>query len=247
MSKRHRARDCRRSQIGEQTAELIRKWNTADPRWLARKRRKKRQIARILKGIALMVLTPFVLIPLLIATGLLLGPRGVEGLVTAPLAIIVTWAIILYWMLRRRASPKRIQQASVAQLPAETEAWLDDQRPALPAAAKEHLDNIALRLGALGTQVEGLDPKAPAAFELRRLLAEELPELVRGYRKVPRHMVHEPLYGGASPERRLMEGLETIDKQVTRVHENLAADDLKALATHQRYLELKYKREDDIE
>ncbi|MET0388326.1 MAG: hypothetical protein ABW321_20305, partial [Polyangiales bacterium] len=73
----------------------------------------------------------------------------------------------------------------------------------------------------------------------------ELPELVRGYRKLPRELQRQALHGGSSPERQLIEGLSTIDEQIGRMQEQLAADDMQALAVHQRYLELKYKREDD--
>jgi hypothetical protein len=62
---------------------------------------------------------------------------------------------------------------------------------------------------------------------------------------VPRELTQKPLYGGATPERQLIDGLGTIDQQLSRLHERLAKSDLHAFATHQRYLELKYKRDDE--
>ncbi len=76
---------------------------------------------------------------------------------------------------------------------------------------------------------------------MRRLLAEELPELVRGYQKVPRALRGQPLHGGHSPDRHVIEGLATIDEEIGRMQARLAADDVRALATQQRYLEIKYK------
>ena len=115
----------------------------------------------------------------------------------------------------------------------------------LPFAAQTKLDSIAMRLEALAPQVAAVSSDRPGASELKRLLGEELPELVRGYLKVPRALQSQPLHGGLSPEKQLIEGLGTIDEQIGRLHEQLAADDLRALATHQRYLDLKYKRDDD--
>jgi hypothetical protein len=43
-----------------------------------------------------------------------------------------------------------------------------------------------------------------------------------------------------------VEGLTTIDVAIDRLHARLAADDLRALATQQRYLEMKYKDDDKL-
>jgi hypothetical protein len=169
-------------------------------------------------------------------------------MVAAPLAVLFTWGVILWWALARRRAPppsKAAVRADLPQLPAQTEQWLEDQRSGLPWAAQKQLDGLTLRIEALTPQLKALNPETPAAAEVRRLLADELPELLRSYHKVPRALTQQPLYGGPSPERQLVEGLETIDKQVARVHEQLATDDLHALATHQRFLDMKYNRKDD--
>lgn len=236
----------RRDRVVEHATDLVRQWSR-DPRRSARLKRKRRRVKRILRAVALMIVLPFVIIPAMIASGLLLGPRGTEGLIWVPLVLIATWSALLYWALRNKRAPLPVAKADVALLPAQTEEWLDQERRRLPSAAQTHVESITRRLEALGPQLQTVDAQAPAAAELRRLLGEELPELVRGYRKVPHALAQQPLYGGASPERQLIEGLETIDAQIGRVHERLAADDLHALATHQRYLELKYKRKEDID
>lgn len=238
MSRRHRSR-------GHESTALSTR--PKDARLIARYRRKRRRFVRIVRAILGIVLSTFVIIPAMIAGGLLLGPSGYEGLFLAPLVLFATWAAILYWALRKRVSPTAIVRAQIAQLPAQTEEWLEEQRARLPAAAQSTIDSLADRLEQLTPQVEVLPPDAPAAMEIRRLLSEELPQLVQGYRKVPRALAQQPLYGGPSPERQLLEGLDTIDKQIGRVHERLAADDLHALATHRRYLELKYDPKDDGE
>jgi len=184
----------------------------------------------------------FVIVAGMIAGGWLLGPRGVEGLFALPIALLATWASILYASFGRRvALPKPHVKLDLAQLPSRTEEWLDQQRRALPSPALRALDSMAQQLEALTPQLQALDPQTPAAFEIRRLLGEELPELVRGYRKVPAALQRQPLHGGPSPDQRLVEGLATIAEEIGRMHARLAADDLNALATQQRYLEVKYK------
>ena len=215
----------------------------------SRKRRKRSVVKFVIAGL-LMLFVTFVVIPSMIAAGFLLGPRGVEGLVAAPLILLLSYGSILYWAFGRKPSLPKLavtKTMSVAQLPAQTDDWLDQQRRFLPYAAQGKLDSIGMRLENLAPQVSGLDDTRPGAAELKRLLGEELPELVRGYLKVPRALQTQPLHGGSSPERQVIEGLGTIDEQIGRLQERLAADDLRALATHQRYLDLKYKRDDELE
>lgn len=227
--------------------ELVRRLAN-DNHPLARRRRKRRQerFKRILRGVIIGVVATFVIVPGMIAAGFLFGPRGVEGLIAAPLVLSLMWATILYFSLReRRTKPEMLLKSGLAQLPAQTGDFIEQERKLLPSGAQTQLDAIGLRLDALGPQLSGLGEQSDGAAELRRLLGEELPELVRAYRKVPPAMTQQPLYGGATPERQLIDGLGTIDQQLTRLSERLAKNDLHAFATHQRYLELKYKRDEE--
>jgi hypothetical protein len=183
----------------------------------------------------------------MITGGLLLGPRGIEGLIAAPLALLTTWAVILFFALRpgRRATPRTIAKADLRQLPAQTEDWLEGQRLKLPASSQAQLDAIGQRLEAIAPQLNGLDPQLVEAVQIRRLIGEELPELVHGFQKVPVELRRRPLHDGPSPEQRLVDGLATIEEQLGRLHARLAQGDLHELATHQRYLELKYKNGDE--
>lgn len=225
----------------------------ADYNYRSRRRRKQRRKlwSRILRAGLLMAFVTFIVIPTMIAGGFLLGPRGIEGLIAAPLILFLSYAGILYWTFKRRPELPPVLNAlpkasEIAQLPAQTDDWLEQQRTFLPYAAQAKLDSIGQRLDELALQVQKLDPNQPLALDLRRLLGEELPELVNAYRKVPPALATKPLHDGPSPERRLIEGLDTIDQQIGHMHERLAAEDLHALATHQRYLDLKYKRDDEL-
>jgi len=154
--------------------------------------------------------------------------------------VFSTWAAILFVAFRRK-SPRVIAKSDLPQLPARADEWLQTQRASLPAEAQSQIDAIALRLEALSPQLQALDPHAPVALEARRLLSEELPELVRGYQKIPAALQRVPLHGGPSPNGQLVQGLATIDEAIARMHEGLAAGDLRALAVQQRFLESKYK------
>ncbi len=230
----------------DEATQLVRRWSSEAAR-IARRTRSRRLFERVVKAALWMLFTTFVVIPGMIAGGFLFGPRGVEGLIAAPVVLFGLWAAILYWYFGRKTTPRKILKANIAQLPAQTGEWLDEERLRLPAVAQEKLDTLTQRLEALTPQLATLDAQTPAAHEVRRLLGEELPELVRGYRKVPAAFRQQALYGGKSPERQLIEGLETIDQQVGELHERLAADDLHAFATHERYLDLKYNRKGKVD
>lgn len=219
-----------------------------------RQKRQRRALARAAKAALAIVVATSIIIPTMIATGLLLGPEGHEGLFLAPLILLTTWAAILYWTFRGNArrvrGPKLSNNASVrglAELPAQIDEWLDEQRRFLPPATYERLDSIGARLEVLGVQLASVRTESPETADVRELLSEELPELVRSYRKVPRAFQQKALHGGESPERQLIDGLATIDEQIGRLQEQIAAGDLRKLATHQRYLELKYTNEGKLE
>lgn len=212
-----------------------------------RRKRQRRIVLKILRTGALLALSTLVILIGMISTGLLLGPRGVEGLITAPLVLIVTWCAILYWSFKPRPVPRALPQADIRQLPERTAEWLDAQRRTLPRPARALLDTLVAKVEALAPQVASLDAGTPLAFEVRKLLGEELVELVVNYQKVPRALTSVPIPGGhASPDQQLLQGLSTIDSAIAQLHEKLAAEDLRALATQQRYLEMKYKRDGDI-
>lgn len=208
----------------------------------AARRRAERRKAAFLRVARRLIAVAVAIFVAAIAAGVIIGPIGLGGLMAAVVALVLAWAAIIAWSRRDAGeAPERFARSDLAQLPQRTDGWLERQRPALPAPAQRQLDQISLGLERLGPQLAGLDPREPAAIEVRRLIGEELPELVRGYQRVPEPLRRQPLNGGASPDRQLVEGLETIGEELGRMNGQLAAGDLHALATQQRYLELKYK------
>jgi hypothetical protein len=172
--------------------------------------------------------------------GLFVTPLGIEGLMLAFVAMAVAAGVILFWPAAPQATPETLVKSDLAALPLRTEEWLERQRPALPAPAARLIDGIGIRLEALAPQLQTLDPREPAAAEIRKLIGEELPELIGGYQRVPQGLRRESR-NGMSPDKQLVEGLTVVESELGRMTEQLASGDLHRLATQGRYLELKYR------
>jgi len=178
--------------------------------------------------------------------GLLVMPLGMEGLMLTFVAMAVAAGAILFWPSAPEATPETLVKTDLAALPLRTEEWLERQRPALPAPAARLIDGIGIRLETLAPQLQSLDPREPAAAEIRKLLGEELPELIGGYQRVP-HGLRRENRNGMSPDKQLVEGLTVVESELGRMTEQLASGDLHRLATQGRYLELKYRGEGDAD
>ena len=188
----------------------------------------------------------FALLGVMLAAGLIgsfVTPLGIGGFFLMLVAMAIVFFGILGWPQPAEPTPEQMARSDLPLLPSQTERWLEGQRPALPAPAQRIADEIGIKLEAMGQQLAQLDPREPAAYEFRKLLAEELPELVDGYRKVPEAM-RRAERNGSSPDKQLVEGLRVVDEELSRMSEQLASGDLNKLATQGRYLELKYRGED---
>lgn len=172
-------------------------------------------------------------------------PIGSSGLLIVIGLLILSTLLFAMLPVMPEVKREKLAQADLKALPLQTEIWLENQRRSLPAPAERLVDSIGNRLEILAPQLQGLNQDEPAAFEIRRLLADHLPELVTGYQSIP-----EPLrrrdHNGRVPERQLVEGLEVIDREIGEMTENLAAGNLDKLATHNRFLELKYQEAKEL-
>lgn len=171
-------------------------------------------------------------------------PLGQTGLLIVMALLFATLALA-FISTAPRVEPEKLAEADIRALPLQTEIWLDNQRKALPAPALNLIDSIGVRLETLAPQLARLDQKEPAAIEIRKLLADHLPELVTGYQSIPEPLRRQER-NGRVPEKQLVEGLAVIDQQIGEITENLAAGDLDKLATHNRFLELKYQEAKEL-
>jgi hypothetical protein len=173
-------------------------------------------------------------------------PLGGDGVMFTLAAMILAVLIFAGFPLRADVKAEALVDTELKELPLKTEQWLEKQRPALPAPAVRLVDDIGVRLETLAPQLETLDPREPAAAEVRRLIGQELPELVSGYRRVPAALRREDR-DGLSPDRQLVEGLAVVESELARMSEQLAAGDLTKLATQGKYLELKYRGDESLD
>jgi hypothetical protein len=220
-------------------AEALLRRVSPEGRQYAERQRRRRMNAMTRTARRLIVATGAILAAMF-AWGLAIGPVGQFGLLAAVAAIVIAWVVIVSMSREPEETPQRLAQSDLPLLPSRTEAWLQRQRPALPAPAARLVDGIGLKLETLTPQLAGLDPAEPAAAGIRKLLAQELPELIEGYARVPQNL-RKLERDGPSPDRQLLDGLSLVDRQLAEMSEDLASGDLRALATQQRYLELKYK------
>lgn len=174
----------------------------------------------------------------------MVGAVGFGGAMLALLTFVAGSVVLLNYPRTQISDQAPLPTTELALLPIKTEEWLSTQRLALPAPAITLVDGIGLKLEQLAPQLQMLDEREPAAAEVRRLIAEELPELVKGYNRVPVALRRDGL-NGMSPDKQLVDGLAVVDSELQRMSEQLATGDLNKLATQGRYLELKYQGDDE--
>jgi hypothetical protein len=170
----------------------------------------------------------------------LISPIGVAGVMIAFLAMLAAMCAGVFFSREPVIPVEKLREVDLKRLPQSTDRWLQAQRRALPAPAITLVNDIGRKLDTLGLQLQTLNESEPIAGELRRLIGDELPELVNGYNRVPPHLRRDGL-NGMSPDKQLVDGLGVVDTELTRLSEQLASGDLNTLATQGRYLELKYQ------
>jgi hypothetical protein len=227
------------------TAEELLRRVSPEGRARARRQRerRKRAFARLMQKIALAAIAVMAVTG---AFGLFVAPVSDAGELVAFAIFCLVALVIIRTSREREPTPERIAAIDLPRLPQRTEEWLETQRRALPPPAARLLDGIGSKLESLAPQLDGLDPRGPAAGAVRKLLCDELPELVKGYQRVPQHLRRQPGITGPSPDRQLCEGLSIIDEEISRMTQQLASGDMQLLATRGRYLELKYRSGDEL-
>jgi len=174
-----------------------------------------------------------------IGAGLLLGGIGITGLFFAVLAGILAVLVFARWPRLSVPEIGQLNRGSVRTLVGNTELWLERQRPALPAPAVAVVDRIGSQLDGLGVQLEGFGEDRPEAVEIRKLVGEQLPEVVATYTRIPPHLRSEARTG-SSPDHQVVESLEKISGEIEGLTRALADGDIDALAVRTRYLDYKY-------
>ncbi|MFA6122223.1 MAG: hypothetical protein WCS75_05385 [Sphingomonas sp.] len=169
-------------------------------------------------------------------------PLGMGGALLVGALLVAVTLFLLFATLTPTVRVEQLTQVPLKVLPLMTEQWLDTQRKLLPAPAQTLVDGIGVRLETLSPQLASLDEHEPVAAEVRKLIGEQLPELLKGYAKVP-----PPLRGvarnGKSPDAQLADALKLIDDEIGEMSAQIAQGDLDSLETRGRFLEIKYRDE----
>jgi hypothetical protein len=121
-----------------------------------------------------------------------------------------------------------IDKATPAELPAITEALLERQRRQLPRLAAPQLDGIAVQLAALEKQLAQVPADHPVAQDV-------------GYTRIPpiqRSNVVE--HDGRTPEATVIDGLKTVEAELSRASAALAETDRDGLRVQGKFLEARY-------
>ncbi|MEG3176124.1 hypothetical protein U1872_07780 [Sphingomonas sp. RB3P16] len=172
-------------------------------------------------------------------------PLGMGGALLVGALLIVVTAILLFATLSAPVRVEQLTQVPLKALPAKTEQWLDTQRKLLPAPAQTLVDGIGVRLETLSPQLAALDESEPVAAEVRKLIGEQLPELLKGYAKVPASL-RGVARNGKTPDAQLADGLRLIDDEIGQMSAQIAQGDLDSLETRGRFLEIKYRDEGSV-
>jgi anti-sigma factor RsiW len=193
---------------------------------MERQRRTNRQLGLC----ALLALALWLLLFSLGQAGVVLGGALLAG---AVLVFLLGCAAILLGFRKRPVRIAELQAVPLTAVPAKVGDWLGQQRNLLPPPAAPVLDSLSRQLSVLGPQLAAIEHD-PGANAVRKLVATELPELVERYRNIPASVA--PADAGAQ----LVEGLKIIDGEIHRISSDLASGSFDALATQNRYLQLKY-------
>lgn len=176
--------------------------------------------------------------------GALIQPLGFTGLLALFVLLIGVAVLFGKWPPFPEPRQADLPKADLKQLAGRTEIWLEAQRPALPAPARQLVDGIGVQLDLLAPQLQTLDPATPAAANIRKLVGEDLPELVAGYQRIPAGLRKEA-HAGRTPDETLVGGLKMLESEIGNAARSLAAGELDKLATRERYLQLKYQGVED--
>jgi hypothetical protein len=177
----------------------------------------------------------------ILGVGALVAPVAVPVLAAAAGGGALVLAVGSLFRPSRRGGPGGdFSQAELAELPGDAEDWMLERREMLPLDCRPQLDRIFQRLGDLQPHLATLAPHSTPAWEARRLLGDHLPRLVLAYEAIPDSVREE------DPEvrARLRSGLETVADALDQLCREVCRDPLRTFETQGRFLESRYRGED---
>lgn len=195
--------------------------------------RRTRSAARRLRN---MLLGAIAIMLAALLWGAFVAPLGFGGILLAVLAVLAVMLLLARFPRERQPTLEKLPEVPLDALPAKVEAWLEGQRPALPAPAAREMDMVMAQLERLSPQLARLDPASATADDARRLIGDHLPRLVRSYAEVPASHRATPEATG-----HLRDGLKLVGAEIGRLTDEIARDRLNLLETEGRFLESRYR------
>ncbi|WP_284124388.1 hypothetical protein [Parerythrobacter aestuarii] len=171
--------------------------------------------------------------------GSIIGGLGFTGVMAVGAATLAT--LFFLGKYPKMKVPKRadLNTENVRQLVAKTELWLEMQRSRLPKPIAASLSVIGGQLDELEPQLAEVDQMHPTAKEIRKLVGEDLPDMIEGFLKIPESLRYEER-SGTTPVKQLENGLEVISRELDSINRQLAQGSIDDLAIRGRYLDYKY-------
>jgi len=177
--------------------------------------------------------------------GVILNGIGLGGFV---LALAAMAAAALFFLVPRREKPivdykdDMPNQAVVQRL----DTLLVRKRAALPGPAARRIDAISQQLPLLESRLGQTELLDPLAQDARRLMGKHLPELIERYERVPAAYRSERDSEGLTVDERLVQGLDAAKTALDDLGRKLAHEDLAAFETQGRFIETRYKEDQEI-
>lgn len=197
----------------------------------AKARRRKRLMLRLVMA-AIAALVAWALV----------ASVSAPGVAFAAASAVMLLLTLLVFIRAEPAVPGReaLTEAPLYRLAEESIVWLAAQRRGLPPPAAQLADSLGGRIDALAPHLGRLDPRSPAAAAVRKLIAEEMPRLVDGWRAVPISARRVPGADGRTPDDHLINGLRLIEAELGEARAQLGRGSVDEIEVFGRYLELKY-------
>jgi hypothetical protein len=157
---------------------------------------------------------------------------------------IVVGLYAIGWLLVPADQDLEIQvrnEATQANLTESIDVLLSDTKGKLPREAVERLEQIRSTVNGLAPKLFGGGMAMNSAISLTNAVTRDLPETVRNYLRLPTAFATlHTLDGGKTCKQLLIEQLDFLSAQLSKIAENVYKDDADALVVNGKFLEEKF-------
>lgn len=173
--------------------------------------------------------------PCVVAMFAPIGPAATIPATAVSLLLVCVGTVLT---LRVAAAPERSAVATRARrdVNGSLDAWLADARPRLPPSTASMMGTIRSRVSELSAMTL---PDSLEEGDLRTLVLEQMPALVRDFERVP-SALRDAAGDGPTPVQILERGLSTIETELSHLSSRLASTRIDDLRTRGRYLDMRY-------